>query len=163
MILSSEKNIRSMFDDAGELGATLDPHQAFLILRGMKTYMLRYERQAANARTIAEFLRSHESVDRVFFPDDQPNEAHDYGAVISFDLKDKNRSIDPIIDGTRLFHISASLGSTESLIAPVKYFYGNDLSTEELKIAQIDETTVRLSIGIEDAQDLITDLRQALD
>jgi cystathionine beta-lyase/cystathionine gamma-synthase len=159
-----------MKSDAIVIGATLDPHTAFMIQRGLKTYFLRYERACANAAAIAKFLEGHPAVAKVSYPglDSHPQHAlaaaqmHDFGTLVTFELRDG--AIDPAVfaQALKLFAISASLGSTESLIQPGQLMLPRDLNSQERAWAAVANTTMRLSIGIEDADDLIEDLRTAL-
>lgn len=162
--------ISSMKTDFIVLGATLDPHAAFLIQRGMKTYFLRYERQCTNADRIAKFLAAHPAVASVTYPGLSGDAGHalamrqmkDMGAVITFDLRPDRIAPDAFANALRFFAISASLGSTESLVQPGQLMLPRDLDATERRWAGVSETTMRLSVGIEDADDLIDDLRQAL-
>ncbi len=156
--------------DAINLGALLDPHAAFLVLRGMRTYYLRYEIQAASALAIAEFLAGHPAVARVHYPGlpGHPRHAlareqmHDFGAVVSFDLDLEPEGIRTFVDALEFFAISASLGSVESLVLPPQLLRPRGLSAEQVAASGIGPGTVRLSIGIEDPGDLIADLEAAL-
>lgn len=163
VILSSRSIIKSIHQDSVEFGNTMDPQGAFLILRGMKTYKLRYQRQAENAKVIATWLKSHPLVKDVFYPGLRPDLAmEDGGTVLMFNLK-KAVPLEIILDKLNLFKLSASLGSTESLVAPALYFYGSDLSVQQQQQASLDETSLRLSLGIEHPDDLIADLEGALE
>lgn len=153
-----------------QYGALLDPHAAFLVLRGMKTYFLRYREQSINALAIAEYLENHPAVARVLFPGlvshpdykvatlqmDQP------GCIISVDLTGGEAALRSMFSKLKLFQLTGSLGCVESLVAPAALFYTKDLSDEEKTKSEITPGTVRLSIGIEDTEDLIEDLDQAL-
>jgi cystathionine beta-lyase/cystathionine gamma-synthase len=156
--------------DAINLGALLDPHAAFLVLRGMRTYYLRYEAQAASALAIAEFLAGHPAVACVHYPGlpGHPRHAlareqmHDFGAVVSFDLDLEPDGIRDFVDALEFFAISPSLGSVESLVLPPQLLRPRGLSADQAAASGIGPGTVRLSIGIEDTGDLITDLEAAL-
>lgn len=169
-VIARSDLISSMKTDFIVLGATLDPHAAFLIQRGMKTYFLRYERQCANADRIAKFLAAHPAVASVAYPGLSGDAGHalamrqmkDMGAVITFDLRPDRIAPDAFANALRFFAISASLGSTESLVQPGQLMLPRDLDATERRWAGVSETTMRLSVGIEDADDLIDDLRQAL-
>jgi cystathionine beta-lyase/cystathionine gamma-synthase len=169
-ILASRKLIQSMRHDIVALGPTLDPHAAYLIQRGMRTYFLRYERQCANAAQVAAHLAQHPRVERVFYPGlpTHPQHAmaarqmHDFGTIVTFDLKGGMDHGTRFADSLELFSISASLGSTESLVMPPRLLGPRDLTAEQRVHAAIGPGTVRLSIGIEDAGDLVADLDQAL-
>ena len=169
-IISSHELIRSMRQDASNLGPVLDPHAAFLILRGMKTYFLRYDAQAASAMKIAEWLDAHPMVSLVRYPGLPCHPRHelarrqmkDFGTMITLDLKGGMDEAGVFVEALGLFAITASLGSVESLVMPPHFTQPRDFSAEQLKICGITPSTVRLSIGAEDTDDLIADLEQAL-
>ncbi|HEY6483455.1 MAG TPA: aminotransferase class I/II-fold pyridoxal phosphate-dependent enzyme [Steroidobacteraceae bacterium] len=162
--------IRSMRTDFGTLGGTLDPHAAFLILRGLKTYFVRYQAQCANAMRIAELLVSHSAVERVHYPGLQTHPQHalarrqmqEFGTIVSFDMRGGAQPAGRFTAALKLFALAASLGSTESLIVAPQMMRGRDLSAEQLRQSAVTEGTVRLSIGLEDVEDLLQDVSQAL-
>ncbi|MFY7929762.1 MAG: trans-sulfuration enzyme family protein, partial [Oligoflexus sp.] len=161
VILGRKAMIDSLEETLILLGATLDPHAAFLILRGMKTYHLRRRQQCANALELARWLEAHPKVDRVQYPGLPQHPQHaffrecyqDYGTMILFNLKDKHQSLDDVVASGRLFKLAASLGATESLMTPALFFFAGDLTDEERSRAGIDRTSLRLSIGIEAVED----------
>jgi cystathionine beta-lyase/cystathionine gamma-synthase len=169
-VIASRKLIAAMERDFIVLGATLDPHAAYLVQRGMKTYFVRYERQCENAARVARFLEGHGGVARVRYPglDSHPHHAlaarqmQDFGTIVTFDLA---AGVDAarFSDALKLFAISASLGSTESLVQPGQLMMPRDLNEQERNWAGVTEQTIRLSIGLEDPEDLIADLQQAFD
>lgn len=162
--------IRSMRTDFGMLGGTLDPHAAYLILRGLRTYFVRYRAQSASAQRIAELLASHPAVARVHYPGLSSHPRHelaraqmkDFGTIVTFDLKGGAEASGRFADALQLFAMTASLGSTESLVVTAQMMGGRDLSADQQAISAITEGTVRLSIGLEDIDDLIADVTQAL-
>ena len=168
-VIASSELIAAMQRDFVIMGATLDPHAAFLIQRGMKTYFLRYQQQASSARTIAEWLSQQAIVARVHFPGLASHPRHaiaarqmqDFGSIITVDLAD---NADPVrfCEALKYFAISASLGSTESLVQPGQLMKPGDLNQDERQWAAVSTRTIRLSIGIEDVNDLLGDLQQAL-
>jgi cystathionine beta-lyase/cystathionine gamma-synthase len=169
MVIGERKRIRAIKPLSVNMGAVLDPGAAFLISRGLKTYYLRYERHSANALAIAELLAKRNEVTKVYYPGLPSDAGHalareqmsDFGGVLSFDLDaDKERTW-AFIDALELFTTTASLGSTESLVAPVQLYLGSDLTAEEQKRALIKPSTVRLAVGLEHVDDLIADLEQA--
>jgi cystathionine beta-lyase/cystathionine gamma-synthase len=170
-IIAGRELIRTMRKDIVSLGPTLDPHAAFLIQRGMRTYFLRYERQCANALAVSRFLAGHPRVKRVFYPGLESHPQHalatrqmkDFGTVVSFDLDGGAKEGGRFAQSLEFFSIAASLGSTESLVVPPPLLGGPAYSPEQRASSLIGRGTVRLSIGIEDAEDLIADLSQALD
>ncbi len=162
--------IRGMRNDFGALGGMLDPHAAFLILRGLKTYFVRYQTQSASAMKIAELLAAHPAVARVHYPGLPSHPGHalareqmkDFGTVVTFDLKGGADAGARFSDALRLFALTASLGSTESLVVAPQMMGGRDLSADQYKLSGLTEGTVRLSIGLEDVDDLLEDVQQAL-
>jgi cystathionine beta-lyase/cystathionine gamma-synthase len=153
------------------LGPLLDPHAAFLVMRGMKTYYLRYEAQAAAAMRIAQFLAGHPAVARVHYPGlaDHPRHAlaraqmREFGSIVSFDLARGADAVQPFVDALEFFAVTPSLGSVESLVMPPQLLKVRGLPAELQAMTGIGEGTLRLSIGIEDTEDLIEDLEAALD
>ena len=162
--------IRSLRTDFGALGGTLDPHAAYLILRGLKTYFVRYKAQSASAQHIAEALASHPAVARVHYPGLPSHPRHalaraqmkDFGTIVSFDLKGGAEASNRFADALELFALAASLGSTESLVVTASMMGGRDLTADQQAASAITEGTVRLSIGLEDVDDLVADVTQAL-
>lgn len=169
-IIARRELIAQMRKDVVTMGPTLDPHAAFLIQRGMRTYFLRYERQCANALEVSRFLSGHPRVKRVFYPglDTHPQhllakrQTKDFGAVVSFELDGGYEQGGRFAEALQFFAISASLGSSESLVMPPQLLGSNDYTAEQRAASSITRGTVRLSIGLEDAEDLIEDLEQAL-
>ena len=163
--------IRGIRTDFGVLGGMLDPHAAFLILRGLKTYFVRYQAQCASAQRIAELLAGHPGVARVHYPGLPTHPRHalaraqmkDFGTIVSFDLKGGAAAGERFADSVQLFALAASLGSSESLVVAPQMMGGRDLTPEQLALSAVTEGTVRLSIGLEDLDDLIDDVRRALD
>ncbi|HET9107387.1 MAG TPA: aminotransferase class I/II-fold pyridoxal phosphate-dependent enzyme [Steroidobacteraceae bacterium] len=162
--------IRSLRTDFGVLGGTLDPHAAYLILRGMRTYFVRYQAQSASAQRIAELLAAHPAVARVHYPGLPSHPRHalaraqmkEFGSVVSFDLKGGLEAGGRFADSLRLFAMAASLGSTESLVVTAQMMGGRDLTADQQAVSGITDGTVRLSIGLEDVDDLLADVTQAL-
>ncbi len=170
-IIGSSRLLAQMRRDVVSLGPTLDPHAAFLIQRGMRTYFLRQERQCATAMAVSRFLAAHRRVTRVFYPGLETHPRHalarqqmsDFGSIVSFELEGELAHGDRFADALRFFSIAASLGSTESLVLPPRLLRAPDLTREQRALSALTPGTVRLSIGIEDAEDLIEDLATALD
>ena len=169
VVIADRARMRELKPLATNMGATLDPGAAFLILRGLRTYALRYRRHSESALEVAEFLRAHPRVDRVYYPELTDDPGHELavtqmdfcGGVLSFDLRGDGQQAWKFIDALQLFATVASIGSTESLVAPVKLYFAGDLSDEECRRARIGDNTVRLAVGLEDPGDLIADLEQA--
>jgi cystathionine beta-lyase/cystathionine gamma-synthase len=170
-IIAARPLIARMRKDVTTLGPTLDPHAAFLIQRGMRTYFLRYERQCATALVIAGYLEGHARVQRVFYPGLPTHPQHalarqqmsGFGTVVTFDLDGGLEQGDRFADALRLFAIAASLGSAESLVMPARLMGGKEFDKAQRAASLLGPGTVRLSVGIEDAEDLLADLGQALD
>jgi cystathionine beta-lyase/cystathionine gamma-synthase len=169
-IIAASALIEPMRKDVVSLGPSLDPHAAFLIQRGMRTYFLRYERQCASALEIARWLDAQPRVREVFYPGLESHPGHalarsqmnEFGTIVSFELDAGFAAGDRFADALEFFSIAASLGSTESLVMPPRLLGGQDLTAEQRRMAKLTPGTVRLSIGLEDTEDLIGDLDQAL-
>jgi cystathionine gamma-synthase len=154
----------------GVLGAIVDPHVAYLLLRGLKTLALRMERHNANGLAVARFLERHPRVRRVYYPGlpSHPDYAvareqmSGFGGVVSFELDVDGPAARRFVDALRIPAIGPSFGGVESLVEQpcIQSYY--DLDREARLALGITDELVRLSVGIEDAQDLIADLEQAL-
>jgi cystathionine beta-lyase/cystathionine gamma-synthase len=170
-IIANSPLIAAMRKDVVSMGPTLDPHAAFLIQRGMRTYFLRYERQCANAIAVSRFLHGHPRIKRVFFPGLESHPQHrlakrqmrDFGSVVSFELDGGYDEGNRFAEALELFSITSSVGSTESLVMPPQLLGGQEYTPAQRDASLIGRGTVRLSIGVEDESDLIADLGQALD
>jgi len=152
-------------------GATPGPQDCFLVLRGIKTLHLRMERHCQNGKTIAAYLRTHPKVAKVYWPgfEDHPNhqvakeQMRDFGGMISFTLEG-NRLEDAIkvMEGFQLFSLAESLGGVESLCGhPASMTHASIPKEEREKVGLVD-SLIRLSVGVEDAEDLKSDLANAL-
>jgi cystathionine beta-lyase/cystathionine gamma-synthase len=169
-IIARRELIAAMRKDIVSMGPTLDPHAAFLIQRGMRTYFLRYERQCANALAVSSFLLGHARVKRVHYPglDSHPQHSlarrqmSDFGTVVTFELHGGFEEGARFAEALELYSISASVGSAESLVMPPQLLAGNVYTAEQRSASLITPGTVRLSIGLEDAEDLQQDVGQAL-
>lgn len=169
-VIGRRELIEQLHPDFTLIGGTLDPHAAFLIQRGLKTYLLRYRAQSASAQRIAEWLMSSSAVARVHYPGLPEHPGHalatkqmqDFGAVVSFDLNGGAEAGRRFAEALKLFATAASLGATESLVLPPQMLGHQDLTPEQRVAAGLASGTVRLSIGLEDVDDLIADLQQAL-
>ena len=159
--------IRHMIID---LGGSMDPEAAFLLIRGIKTLGLRVERQCASALAVAHFLEKHPKVARVHYPGLKSHPDHalakrqmkGFGSMLAFDLKGGLPHARKFCDRVQLFLLAASLGGVESLVVLPIYSSHYNMSMEELEKVNVTPGTVRVSVGLEDADDLIADLRQAL-
>jgi cystathionine beta-lyase/cystathionine gamma-synthase len=154
-----------------DLGPTLAPFNAWLVLRGMQTLGLRVERASASAYAVAHRLSEHPEIDRVYYPGLESDDSHGIasrllggrgGGVIGFDLRGGRDRAVPFQEALQVISPAASLGGTHSLIVHAASVTHTQLSPEELASAGISEGFCRLSIGLEDPDDLIEDLEQAL-
>lgn len=151
-------------------GGCMDPDVAFLVMRGMKTLGVRLPRQCETALRVAKYLEKHPKVARVHYPGLKSHPDHElakkqmrgFGSMLAFDLKGGLPAARKFCDRAKLFLLAASLGGVESLIMLPIYGSHYNMSKEELRRAAVEPGTVRVSIGLEDAQDLIDDLAQAL-
>ncbi|RMH56185.1 MAG: aminotransferase class I/II-fold pyridoxal phosphate-dependent enzyme [Candidatus Hydrogenedentota bacterium] len=154
----------------GTVGTLLPPLAAYLILRGIKTAALRVRAQNESALAIAHFLQTHPKVQRVFYPGLPSHPDHEiarkamngFGCVVSFEIQTDLAGAERFVDSLRLFKIGPSLGGVESLAEIVATMSFWDKSRRERKRLGIGDNLVRLSIGIEDAADLVRDLNKAL-
>lgn len=152
-------------------GATPGPQDCFLVLRGLKTLHLRMQRHSENGKVIAEWLAKHPKVDNVFWPgfpahpnhDVAKKQMRDFGGMMSFTLKgDKMADATKFLSTTKVFTLAESLGGVESLSGhPASMTHASIPREERLKNGLAD-TLIRLSVGLEDAEDLVADLKQAL-
>lgn len=169
-VIARAELIRALHGDFGVLGGTLDPHAAFLILRGLKTYFVRYEAQCARALRIAQLLADHPAVARVHYPGLPAHPQHalaarqmrDFGTIVTFDLQGGAPAARRFADTLELFALTPSLGSGESLVLTAQLMSGRELDPGQQRISAITPGTVRLSIGLEDLDDLIEDVARAL-
>src|SRR5262245_44927565 len=169
-VIARQELIRSMRTDFGALGGSLDPHAAFLIQRGLKTYFVRYQAQCASAMRIAELLEASPLVERVHYPGIPTHpqfalanaQMKEFGTIVSCDFKGGAQAGNRFAESLQLFALTASLGSTESLVVAPQMMKGRDLTPEQLRLSLVGPGTVRLSIGLEDLDDLVEDINQAL-
>ncbi len=152
-------------------GAIAGPMDSFLALRGIKTLHVRMQRHCENGKKIAEFLKQHDKIEKVFYPGFIGHEGHevakkqmkDFGGMVSFRFKDSNKATAfKFLESTKVFTLAESLGGVESLVNhPVTMTHASIPEEERLKIG-ITDSLIRLSVGIEDIDDLLMDLEQAL-
>ena len=153
-------------------GATPGPQDCFLVIRGIKTLHLRMERHSQNGKTIAAYLKNHPKVDKVYWPgfEDHPNHAiakkqmRDYGGMISFTLVgNKEADAKKVMESFHLFALAESLGGVESLCGHPASMTHASIPKEEREKVGLVESLIRLSVGVEDAEDLKNDLAKALE
>lgn len=151
-------------------GASLHPESAYMIARGMKTLELRIERQNMSALKIARFLKAHGKVSDVFYPGLETHPGHaiakkqmsGFGGVMSFSLRGNYDQVEKFLPKLKLAHLAASLGSVSTLAGPPKTTSHVELTDEQRKLLGIPESLIRYSVGIENVEDLIEDLDNAL-
>jgi cystathionine gamma-lyase/cystathionine beta-lyase len=152
-------------------GAVPGPQDSFLVLRGIKTLHVRMERHCFNGRKVAEFLKTHPKIDNLYWPgfEDSPNhdiakkQMKDFGGMISFSLKgNKQADAFKFAENVKLFTLAESLGGIESLVNHPASMTHASIPKAERDKAGVVESLIRLSVGIEDIEDLLADLKQAL-
>ncbi len=171
-VICGHKNlVKQVFRYREINGATLHPMSAYLLLRGMKTLHLRVQRQNENALKIALFLKSHPFIKNVFYPGLETHENHEiaakqmrgFGGVLSFILDSDFDAVRTFLPRLRFAHLAANLGAVETVAAPPRTSSHVEVTPEQRKAMGIPESLIRYSVGIEDADDLIADLAEALD
>ena len=154
-----------------DVGAALSPFNAWLLLQGLETLGLRVERHVANAQAVAEFLYTHPEVESVAYPGLPGDPAHERaikylnkgaGAILTFRVKGDGKRAKAVIDKLKLFSLLANVGDAKSLVIHPASTTHQQLSPQERLQSGVDESTIRLSVGIEDRRDIIADLQQAL-
>jgi cystathionine gamma-synthase len=170
-VLGSRDLVGAVRSLQGITGAIVDPFAAYLLVRGIKTFALRMERQNANAQTVAEFLAGHPRVAAVHYPGLPSHREHavakrqmrGFGGVVSFEVKGDLDTASRVVDACTIPHLAVSLGGVETLIEQPAIMSFYELTTEERLEIGIKDNLIRYSVGIEDADDLVADLAQALD
>jgi cystathionine gamma-synthase len=170
-VLGSEPMIGGIRDLQGITGAVPDPFSAYLLIRGIKTLALRVARQNSNAEQLAAFLASHPKISQVHYPSLESHPEHaiakrqmrGFGGVVSFEIRGDIDAGSRLVDACKIPRIAPSLGGVESLIEQPALMSFYELTTEERLQVGIKDSLIRYSVGIEDADDLIADLRQALE
>lgn len=154
-----------------DVGGTMSPHDAWLILRGLKTLSVRMERHCQSAQTVAEFLEGHPLVSKVYYPGLPSHQGYSFlgkqmrgaGGVIGFELDGTIEEGQAFIDATQLFSIAVSLGDAESLIQHPASMTHSPYTQEERLEAGISDGLIRISVGLENVNDIVADLKQAFD
>jgi cystathionine gamma-synthase len=172
VIVGRQKALEPVRKLRGIMGAINSPHNFYLLQRGLKTFELRMLRHNQNGQAVAEFLASHPRIERVYYPGLPTHPYHDvarrtmrgFGGLITFLVKDADwRQTADIVDAVRLPRIGPSLGGVESLIEQPLVMSYHDVSPQDRQRFGISDNMIRLSCGIENTDDLVADLRQALD
>ncbi len=171
VITSKPKLAEKLYFIQNATGAIPGPQDCFLTIRGIKTLHIRVERACKNAKKIARFLLTHPKVNKVYYPGFKDHPGHkiakaqmrDFGAMVSFDLKSESfADAKKVLSNTKIFTLAESLGGVESLIGhPPSMTHGSIPKEDRLKVGMTD-TLMRLSVGIENVDDLIQDLERAL-
>ena len=152
-------------------GAVLGPQDAYYIIRGMKTFEIRMERHCKNAKKVVEFLNKHPKIEKVYYPGLETHPGHeiakkqmkDFGAMISFELKGGFEACKTLLNNLKLCSLAVSLGDTETLIQHPASMTHSPYTKEEREAAGITDGLVRLSVGLENVEDIIADLEQGLE
>ncbi|HUP12043.1 MAG TPA: PLP-dependent transferase, partial [Niastella sp.] len=153
-------------------GAILAPFDSWLVIRGIETLHLRIQQHCRSAQEVAEFLQQHPAVGKVYYPGlkDHPNhtiakkQSKGFGGIVSFTLKqDHVDAATAFVTGTKLFKLAESLGGIKSLVSHPSSMTHKTIPAEKRRAAGVADSLIRLSIGLEDASDLLKDLEQALE
>ncbi|HJV30746.1 MAG TPA: bifunctional cystathionine gamma-lyase/homocysteine desulfhydrase [Bacillales bacterium] len=169
VVVNSEKLAEDLHFVQNSTGGVLGPQDSWLLIRGIKTLGVRMEEHEANTKAIVEFLQSHPSVKKVFYPGIETHPNHEiakkqtrgFGGMVSFDVGSEEQAAD-LLSKVKYFTLAESLGAVESLISvPAKMTHAS-IPKERRDELGITDGLVRISVGLEDAEDLIDDLKQAL-
>ena len=172
VVIGSAEKIEPVQKLRGVIGSVIGPHSAYLLLRGLKTFELRMQRHNENGQAVAEFLAGHPRVEAVHYPGLPSHRHHDvarrtmrgFGGLVTFLVKDADdRRTADVVDAVRIPRIGPSLGGVESLIEQPMVMSYHDFTPEQRRAVGIPDNMIRLACGIENSEDLITDLKRALD
>ena len=153
-------------------GGILSPHDSWLVIRGIETLHLRVQQHCRNAQVVAEYLQLHPAVDKVFYPGLKTHHNHDiaakqqsgFGGIVTFTLKeDTEEAAKAFVCSTKYFKLAESLGGVKSLLCHPATMTHKSIPAEKRQTAGVADSLVRLSVGLEDAADLVKDLEQALE
>lgn len=171
LIVNDKELAEKLYFIQNATGAVCGPQDSFLVLRGLKTLHIRMQRHCENAKIVAEYLASHPKIEKVYWPgfENHPNhgialkQMKDFGGIISFVTKGNNyKEAIKIVENLKLFTLAESLGGVESLAGhPASMTHASIPKKERDKLGVVD-SLIRLSVGIEDIEDLIADLKQAI-
>ena len=171
LVTNDAQIAEEMYRIQNSSGAVCGPMDSFLVLRGIKTLHLRVQRHCENGRKVAEFLKSHPKVDQVYWPGFEEHKNHevaksqmkDFGGMVSFTLVgDDVEQAKKIVAKTHLFTLAESLGGVESLIGHPSTMTHASIPREERLKSGVKDSLIRLSVGIEDSDDLIKDLENSM-
>jgi len=169
--VAGKKNAHRIKMMRRDFGGTLDPLPAWLILRGMKTMAIRVRQQNATAMVLAEFLSTHRKVAKVHYPGLETHPQYKlakkqmkgFGGMLSFEVRGTTRDAMKFTESLKVATLAASLGGVETLVSQPYNMTHTQMSAKERALTGIPETLVRVSVGIEDADDLVADFRRALE
>jgi cystathionine beta-lyase len=171
LIVKDDKLAEQLYFIQNSCGAVPGPQDCFLVLRGIKTLHIRMQRHCENGSKIAHWLKAHPKVDKVYWPGFETHANHtiaksqmrDFGGMMSFTLKDNNiEAAKSLLSKTHLFALAESLGGVESLIGHPASMTHASIPKEEREKSGVVDSLIRLSVGIEDIEDLIADLQMAI-
>ena len=170
VVIGAKPIIEAIREHQGMFGALAGPFTAYMLIRGLKTFAVRMRHQNENGQRIAEFLERHPKVERVWYPGLPSHPAHaiakqqmrGFGSLISFTIKGSLEDGSKVVDACEIPYLAPSLGGPESLIEQPALMSYYDKSPEERAALGIKENLIRMSVGLESADDLIADLDQAL-
>jgi cystathionine gamma-synthase len=172
VVAGSTAQLESIRNLRGIMGAVNSPQNCYLLLRGLKTFELRMQRHNENGLRVAEFLEKHPRIEQVFYPGLKSHPQHElalrhmrgYGGLVTFMIKDADwRETAAVVDAVKIPRIAPSLGGVESLIEQPLVMSYYQMTPEERRAYRIPDNMIRMSCGVENADDLIADLAQALD
>jgi cystathionine gamma-synthase len=172
VLVAREGKLESVRKLRGIMGGISSPHVVYLLQRGLKTFELRMQRHNANGQAVAEFLANHPRVEKVFYPGLASHRHHEIakrtlrgcGGLVTFVVRDADwRATADVVDAVKVFRIAPSLGGVESLIEQPMIMSYYECTPDERRQFSIPDNMIRVSCGIENTEDLIADLRQALE
>jgi cystathionine beta-lyase len=152
-------------------GAILSPFDSWLVIRGIETLPLRIKQHCINAQAVAEFLQTNTLIEKVFYPGLKDHSNHEiaakqskgFGGIVSFTLKeDTEEAATRFVTSTKLFKLAESLGGVKSLLCHPAQMTHKSIPAERRRLAGVSDSLIRLSVGVEDVNDLIKDIEQAL-
>jgi cystathionine gamma-synthase len=171
LVCGKEELVKKIYRYRELTGPSLDPHRASLLLRSLKTMALRVERQNNNALAMARFLEGHPKVVKVNYPGLESHPMHEvarkqmpggYGGVLSFEIVGGLEAVARVLPRLRYAYMAANLGQVDTVVGPPSLTSHVECTEEERRVAGIPEGLIRYAAGIEDIEDLIDDMKQAL-
>lgn len=173
IVVASTKDLRDQIKFIQNAsGAILSPHDSWLVIRGVETLDLRVQQHSRNALAVAEYLQSHPAIGKIYYPGLPSHPNHEvaarqqaaFGGVVSFTLKnDTEEAAHAVVTATRYFKLAESLGGVKSLLCHPAQMTHKSIPADKRRSAGVADSLIRLSVGLEDAQDLIRDIEGALE